>query len=115
MLFLLQITWYSHVTYAYSSLDILYKSYGSRNSLKVIWGHSGQKIILTKNAISPTGCTPLIQSHILHSVKEHVQKRKFHQFKTSWCTKNQAFPGKIRTFSIPQAVFFVGECSSTFH
>ena len=54
MLFLLQITWYSHVTYAYSSLDILYKSYGSRNSLKVIWGHRGQKIIFTKNATSPT-------------------------------------------------------------
>ena len=38
-----------------------------------------------------TGCTPLIQSHILYSVKEHVQKRSNHQFKTSWCTKIKHF------------------------
>ena len=37
------------------------------------------------------GCTPLIQSHILYSVKEHVQKRSYHQFKTSWCTKIKHF------------------------
>ena len=29
-------------------LDILYKSYGSRNSPEVIWGHRGQKFIFTK-------------------------------------------------------------------
>ena len=29
-------------------LDTLYKSYGSRNSAGVIWGHRGQKIIFTK-------------------------------------------------------------------
>ena len=33
-------------------LDTLYKSYGSRNSPGVTWGHRGQKVIFTKNAIS---------------------------------------------------------------
>ena len=28
--------------------DTLYKSYGSRNSAGVIWGHRGQKVIFTK-------------------------------------------------------------------
>ena len=32
-------------------LDTLYKSYGSRNSPGVTWGH---KVIFTKNAISPS-------------------------------------------------------------
>ena len=32
-------------------LDTLYKSYGSRNSPGVIWGHRGQKVIFTKNAM----------------------------------------------------------------
>ena len=32
-------------------LDTLYKSYGSKNSLGVIWGHRGQKVIFTKNAV----------------------------------------------------------------
>ena len=32
--------------------DTLYKSYGSRNSPGVTWGHRGQKVIFTKNAIS---------------------------------------------------------------
>ena len=35
-------------------LDTLYKSYGSRNSPGVIWGHRGQKVIFTKKAISPS-------------------------------------------------------------
>ena len=35
-------------------LDTLYKSYGSRNSAGVIWGHRGQKVIFTKIAISPS-------------------------------------------------------------
>ena len=35
-------------------LDTLYKSYGSRNSAGVIWGHRGQKVIFTKNAIYPS-------------------------------------------------------------
>ena len=34
-------------------LDTLYKSYGSRNSAGVIWGHWGQKVIFTKNVVSP--------------------------------------------------------------
>ena len=34
--------------------DTFYKSYGSRNSLGVIWGHRGQKVIFTKNAIFPS-------------------------------------------------------------
>ena len=33
-------------------LDTLYKSYGSKNSLGVIWGHRGEKFIFTKNAIT---------------------------------------------------------------
>ena len=36
------------------SLTPLYKSYGSKNSPGVIWGHRGQKVIFTKNATSPT-------------------------------------------------------------
>ena len=39
-------------------LDTFYKSYGSRNSSGVIWGHRGQKVIFTKNAISPTDYMP---------------------------------------------------------
>ena len=35
-------------------LDTLYKSYGSKNSPGVIWGHRGQKVIFTKKAISPS-------------------------------------------------------------
>ena len=35
-------------------LDPLYKSFGSKNSPGVIWGHRGQKVIFTKNATSPT-------------------------------------------------------------
>ena len=35
-------------------LDTLYKSYGSKISPGVIWGHRGQKVIFTKNAISPS-------------------------------------------------------------
>ena len=31
-------------------LDTLYKSYGSKNSFGVIWGHRGQKVIFTKNS-----------------------------------------------------------------
>ena len=33
-------------------LDPLYKSYGSRKSSGVIWGHWGQKFIFPKNAIA---------------------------------------------------------------
>ena len=35
-------------------LDPLYKSYGPKNSLGVIWGHRGQKFIFTKKASSPS-------------------------------------------------------------
>ena len=35
-------------------LYTLYKSYGSKNSSGVIWGHRGQKVIFTKNATTPT-------------------------------------------------------------
>ena len=35
-------------------LDTLYKSYRIKNSSWVTWGHRGQKVIFTKNAISPT-------------------------------------------------------------
>ena len=37
-------------------LDTLYKSYGSRNSPGVTWGHRGLKVIFTKNAISSSDC-----------------------------------------------------------
>ena len=39
-------------------LDPLYKSYGSKNSPGVIWVYWGQKVIFTKNAISPTDDMP---------------------------------------------------------
>ena len=35
-------------------LVTLYKSYGSRNSPGVTWGHRGQKVIFTKIDISPS-------------------------------------------------------------
>ena len=35
-------------------LDTLYKSYRSKKLPGVIWGHKGQKFILTKIVISPT-------------------------------------------------------------
>ena len=35
-------------------LDTLYESYGSTNSPGVTWGHMGQKVIFTKNAIFPS-------------------------------------------------------------
>ena len=35
-------------------LDTFFKSYGSRNSTGVIWGHRGQKSIFTKYAVSPS-------------------------------------------------------------
>ena len=35
-------------------LDTIYQSYGLRNSLGVTWGHRGQKVIFTKNAVSPS-------------------------------------------------------------
>ena len=35
-------------------LDLLYKSYGPKNSSGVIWGHRGQKVIFTKKASSPS-------------------------------------------------------------
>ena len=53
-LLLLQITGYGHVTHVHTSAWPLYKSYGSKNSPGVIWGHRGQKVIFTKNATSPT-------------------------------------------------------------
>ena len=37
-------------------LDTIYQSYGLRNSLGVTWGHRGQKVIFTKNAVSPSDC-----------------------------------------------------------
>ena len=54
LLFLLQITWYGHVTHAYWSDRYLYRSNRSKNSSGVIWGHRGQKGHFTKIAISPT-------------------------------------------------------------
>ena len=33
-------------------IETLYKSYYFKNSSEVIWGHMGQKVIFTKNAIS---------------------------------------------------------------
>ena len=39
-----------------NQLDPLYKSYWIKNETGVIWGHRGQKVIFTKNAISPSDC-----------------------------------------------------------
>ena len=44
-----RVTWLMHI----DQLDTVYKSYGSKNSSGVIWGHRGQKVIFTKNAITP--------------------------------------------------------------
>ena len=52
MLLLLQITWHGYVTHAHSSPRSLYQSYGYKNWLGVIWGHRGQNVIFTKNAIT---------------------------------------------------------------
>ena len=38
------VTWLLHI----DQLDTLYKSYGSKNSSGVIWGHRGQKLIFTE-------------------------------------------------------------------
>ena len=47
------ITWLMYMI----DLDPLYKSYGSRKSSGVIWGHWGQKFIFPKNAIThPCPC-----------------------------------------------------------
>ena len=55
MLFLLQITCLMAMGLMHiDQLDTLYKSYGSRNSPGVTWGHRGQKVIFNKNAISPS-------------------------------------------------------------
>ena len=35
-------------------LDASTKVYGSKNSSRIIWGDSGQKVIFTTNAISPS-------------------------------------------------------------
>ena len=35
-------------------LDTLYQCHGLGNSPGVTWGHRGQKVIFTKNAISPS-------------------------------------------------------------
>ena len=51
-------------------LNTLYKSYRSSNSVGVIWGHWGQKVIFTKNVISPTDYMPWsCDSSILISYK----------------------------------------------
>ena len=42
------ITWFMYMI----DLDPLYKSYGSKKSSGVIWGHWGQKFIFPKNAIT---------------------------------------------------------------
>ena len=44
-----RVMWLIHI----SQLDTLYKSYGRKNSSGVIWGHRGQILIFTKNALSP--------------------------------------------------------------
>ena len=53
-------------------LDTLYKSYQIKNSSGVTWGHRGQKVIFTKNAISPTDY--MEWTHAYLSDRYHLQK-----------------------------------------
>ena len=42
------VMWFMHM----HQLDTLYQSNGCENSSGVIWGHIGQKVIFTKNAVT---------------------------------------------------------------
>ena len=68
---------------------------------------------LSVSVLHVIGCTPLIHCPILYSAKEHIQNRSFGLIKLPGVL-NSSISWKIRTFSIPQAVFFVGKCSSIF-
>ena len=46
-------------------LVTLYKGHGSRNSPGVTWGNRGQKVIFTKNAISPSDY--MAYGHVTHA------------------------------------------------
>ena len=54
------VMWLMHI----NQLDILYKSYGRKNSSGVIWGHRGQKVIFTKIDISSTDH---MYGHVTHA------------------------------------------------
>ena len=62
-----------------NQLGTLYKSYGRKKLSGVIWGHRGQKVILTKIAISPTdnmvwSCDSCILISYIPSTKVMVVK-----------------------------------------
>ena len=62
-----------------NQLDTLYKSYGRKKSSGVIWGRRGEKVILTKIAISSTDhmvwlCDPCILISYIPSTKVMVVK-----------------------------------------
>ena len=59
------------------------------------------------------GCTSLIQCPILYSAKEHVQKRYFGKFNTSWCTKIKHFLEDQNIFH-PTGSVFCGEAQLDF-
>ena len=54
LLFFVQITWYDHVTHICSSARYPLQKLSVKKLPGVIWGHRGQKFILTKIVISPT-------------------------------------------------------------
>ena len=54
------VLWLMHI----NQLDTPYKSYRLKFDYGVIWGHWGQKVIFTKNAISPTDY--MVWSCVMH-------------------------------------------------
>ena len=96
-------------------LDTLYKSYGSRNSPGVIWGHKGQKVIFTKNAISPTdymlwSCDLCILISYIPSTKVmglEIQSGSFGVtgVKRSFSPKNAISPSDYMVWSLDSCIF----------
>ena len=86
------VTWLLHI----DQLDTLYKSYGSKNSSGVIWGHRGQKFIFTKNT----------NSYRLHGMVMWLMH--MHQLDTLYqsngCKNSSGVTGVKRSFSRKNAV-----------
>ena len=88
------VTWLLHI----DQLDTLYKSYGSKNSSGVIWGYRSQKLIFTKNAVTPTDymvwscdsciCISKILCIKVMGVKIHLGSFGFTGAKRSFSQKN---------------------------
>ena len=69
------VMWLMHI----NQLDTFYKSYGSKNSYGVIWGHRSQKVISPKKLLTPTNymawsCDSCICISYIPSIKVMVLK-----------------------------------------